>query len=358
MDPISAIVAALVAGAVEAARPMAVDAVKDAYAGLKALLVRKFSGTSTPIQGVEEKPSSEPRQSALKEELSDAGADRDKEVQASLQRLIDTLRQHAPQSVAHISATVSGGVNVQGSTFQGPATIMGGPTIQSDGGPVFQGAVNTGGGSLVCRDQIVNNITLQSVDLVTDLPSVLKSALTRISQGAEPEMLDSIAVVLDEISKLYQVIDTELTRYLSLTFDSPEQVKFDRAILVSLDGGLIDARAHEARGHCEKIGRLYFDRMRPWMKSKLTPEELDKCDKAFRILASSDWDMSCLIRELAHWLSQKASMTLDLLDGGDLLGANRLVKDARLDCHGLRQKLASTILDMRDIQADLIRLAP
>jgi hypothetical protein len=32
--------------------------------------------------------------------------------------------------------------------------------------------------------------------------------------------------------------------------------------------------------------------------------------------------------------------------------------DARLDCQGMRQKLASTISTMRDIQAELLRLAP
>ena len=41
MDPISTIVAALAAGAAEAAKPTAVQAVKDAYEGFKALIVRK-----------------------------------------------------------------------------------------------------------------------------------------------------------------------------------------------------------------------------------------------------------------------------------------------------------------------------
>jgi hypothetical protein len=35
-----------------------------------------------------------------------------------------------------------------------------------------------------------------------------------------------------------------------------------------------------------------------------------------------------------------------------------MVKDARLDSQSMRQKLASTINSMRDIQAELLRLAP
>jgi hypothetical protein len=113
MDPISAIVAALVAGAVEAAKPTAAQAVKDAYEGFKALIARKFSRTSTLLQGIEERPTSESRQSALKEELADAGADRDAEVSSALQNLINTLRQYAPQSVAHLHVTMSGGINLR-----------------------------------------------------------------------------------------------------------------------------------------------------------------------------------------------------------------------------------------------------
>src|ERR1700752_1426231 len=104
MDPISAIVAALVAGAAEALKPTAAQAVKDAYEGFKALLVRKFSRSSTPLQGVEERPASESRQNALKEELVDAGADRDAEVATALRTLVAALQQHAPQSVAHLTA--------------------------------------------------------------------------------------------------------------------------------------------------------------------------------------------------------------------------------------------------------------
>jgi hypothetical protein len=272
MDPISAIVAALVAGATEVARPTAVQAVKDAYEGFKALIVRKFSRSSTPLQGVEERPTSESRQGALKEELSDAGADRDAEVTSELQNLIATLRQHAPQSVAHITATVSGGINVQGGTFRGPVSIAGGnTTIQSGGGAVVQAAVNTGGGIFVGRDQVINNITLHSVDQGEDLAAVLKASMAQLASNPEPDALDAMAVVLDEISKLYQLIDTELTRYLSLSFDDPQQMPRDRAVLLSLDGGQISARAKEARGHCEKISRIYSSRLRIATPSTLTP---------------------------------------------------------------------------------------
>jgi len=359
MDPISAIVAALVAGATEAVRPTAAQAVKDAYNAFKALIVRKFAKSSTPIQGVEEKPTSEARQGALKEELTEAGADRDAEVSSALQNLVATLRQHAPQSVAHLTATVSGGLNVQGGTFQGPVSIAGGnTTIQTGGGAVIQAAVNTGGGAFIGRDQVINNITLHSVDQVQDLAAVLKASIAQLATNLEPDALDAMAVVLDEISKLYQLIDSELTQYLSLSLDDPLQVTRDRAVLLSLDGGQISARATEGRGHCEKISRIYRSRLKPWLEARLAPNAMSRVEQAFGVLASSDIDMSYVIGQLAQWLSQKASQTLNLVDAGDIAGARRMVKDARLDSQSMRQKLASTISSMRDIQAQLLSLAP
>jgi len=167
-----------------------------------------------------------------------------------------------------------------------------------------------------------------------------------------------MAVVLDEISKLYQLIDSELTQYLSLSLDDPLQVTRDRAVLLSLDGGQISARATEGRGHCEKISRIYRSRLKPWLEARLAPNAMSRVEQAFGVLASSDIDMSYVIGQLAQWLSQKASQTLNLVDAGDIAGARRMVKDARLDSQSMRQKLASTISSMRDIQTQLLSLAP
>jgi len=359
MDPISAIVAALVAGAAEAAKPTAVQVVKDTYAGFKALIVRKFSKSATPLQGVEEKPASESRQSVLKEELAEAGADRDPDIAAALQNLIATLQQHAPQSVTNLTATVSGGYNLQGSTFRAPVNISSGNTTnQTGGGAVVSGTVNTGGGNFVGRDQTINNITIHSVDQIQDLAVILKSAMTQLTANPEPDALDAMAVVLDEISKLYQLIDTELTRYLSLSFDDPQQTARDRAVLLSLDGGQIGVRATEARGHCEKISRIYSSKLRLWFHDRLAPDAMTRVERAFGVLASSDADMTYVIHQLSQWLSSKATLTLNLVDAGDLTAARKMVKEARLDCQAMRQKLAATISSMRDIQAELLHLAP
>lgn len=350
MDPLSVIVAALVAGAAEAAKPAAAQAVRDAYAGIKALIGRKFGRASTPLLGVEEKPVSETRQAALKEELADAGAAGDPEIRTAVDALIAALKQYAPQSAAGFTTTITGAVS-------GPVAIGGGHAIQSGGGTVFMGAVNTGGAPVIGGDQVINNITLHTIDQVADLAGILATAMNRLGANPEPDALDAMSVVLDEISKLYLLIDGELTRFLSLSFDDAGQLASDREVLLSLEGGKIHARAMEARGHCQKISFLFGSRLRGWLAARLSGDAMARVEQAFGVLASSDADMAYAIHLLADWLGGKAQETLDALDDGDSNRARAIVRAARRDCLQMRQKLAGTLSTMREIQAELLRFA-
>lgn len=69
MDPVSAIVGALVAGATAAASGVAQDAVKDAYRALRQVLVDSYKLVSASL--LEKKPSDPAFQSAVESELRD-----------------------------------------------------------------------------------------------------------------------------------------------------------------------------------------------------------------------------------------------------------------------------------------------
>ena len=142
MDPITIILTALVAGAASSAKDVGVQAIKDAYAGLKALVVRKFGGKADvepSIQQVEKKPDSEGRQATLKEELAAAGADKDEELVKLAQALLDLLKQHDAGTLATYSATLTG----SGAIAQGPGATAAGAGGIAIGGSV-QGDVSMG----------------------------------------------------------------------------------------------------------------------------------------------------------------------------------------------------------------------
>jgi hypothetical protein len=94
MDPLTSIVTALVAGAVAGLKPTAEQVIKDAYAGLKALITRKYTTVSLDL--LEQNPSSENRKAVVKEDLEKAAAAEDPEVLGKAKDLLEAIKSYAP----------------------------------------------------------------------------------------------------------------------------------------------------------------------------------------------------------------------------------------------------------------------
>jgi hypothetical protein len=95
MDPISMIVMALVTGAATALKPTAEQAVKDAYAGIKELIQRKYG--SLEVTMLETDPASKERQAIIKQNLEKTGAKQDEELLRRAQAILNAVQTHAPE---------------------------------------------------------------------------------------------------------------------------------------------------------------------------------------------------------------------------------------------------------------------
>jgi hypothetical protein len=148
VEPVMMIVTAVVAGAVAAGKEVAAQVVKDSYAGLKALIVRRFgekADVATALQQVEQKPDSTARQAVLKEELEAAGAEQDAEVLRQAQALLDLLKEHGLAAGPAYQAELRG----SGAIAQGPGAVAAGAGGVAIGGDVKEGIVITGHGNVV-----------------------------------------------------------------------------------------------------------------------------------------------------------------------------------------------------------------
>jgi hypothetical protein len=96
MEAVSIIVSAIAGGALAGLKPTAEAAVKDAYAGLKAVLRRKFG--SVDITPIEAKPESQAKRDSVAEDLRDAGAERDVELLEAARALLEVLKNRAPET--------------------------------------------------------------------------------------------------------------------------------------------------------------------------------------------------------------------------------------------------------------------
>lgn len=98
MDPITLIVSALAAGASAALKPTAEKAVKDAYEGVKALIVKRYERVSVDV--IENDPSDQTRQAILAQDLERVAASGDEELLDAAKHLISEVETHAPESAA------------------------------------------------------------------------------------------------------------------------------------------------------------------------------------------------------------------------------------------------------------------
>ena len=127
MDPITLIVTALAAGAALGVKDTASSAVKDAYAGLKAL-VRKRLGGRTDAEVVLARHEKAPQiwQAPLTAELTEAAADRDPDLVAAAQalmNLIDGAGARAGKYTVDVRGAQGvqiGDHNSQGNVFHAP----------------------------------------------------------------------------------------------------------------------------------------------------------------------------------------------------------------------------------------------
>lgn len=94
MDPVTVtIVSALAAGAAAGATDAATSAIKDAYAGLKRLIVDRYGKTSEAVDLVTADPASKARQAVLAEELEKTSAAQDGELKSAAQALLDAVSE-------------------------------------------------------------------------------------------------------------------------------------------------------------------------------------------------------------------------------------------------------------------------
>jgi hypothetical protein len=120
MDPITA---AIVAALTSLAEP----AVKDAYQGLKSVIVRKLGTTHEVVKAVEnleQKPDSTGRRDTLQEEIAAARTVDDTDIAAAARALLEDLKKR-PGGSQTVQQTVTGNKNV----FSGTGDVhIGGTT--------------------------------------------------------------------------------------------------------------------------------------------------------------------------------------------------------------------------------------
>ena len=168
-----------------------------------------------------------------------------------------------------------------------------------------------------------------------------------------------LVTVLDELSKIYVAMESELGTYLSFFFDDSDGklLARQRADLARLESGAIQARMSEARGRCGKIWNIYTRYLTPWFDRVLDPTESKELFGLFRELSEIDSHMVDTINGLATWLAAEANVTMDLVEEGDLVKANARIVAARREVRPLRKRIADAMVQIRELEGQFIEIS-
>ena len=126
MDPITLIVTALAAGAALGTQDTVSAMVKDAYAGLKALVKKRLGGgPAAELVLARHEQAPETWQAPLMAELAAAGADHDRDLLAAAKALLDLVGEPGGTGKYTVDAQGAQGVQVgdhnrQDNTFNAP----------------------------------------------------------------------------------------------------------------------------------------------------------------------------------------------------------------------------------------------
>ena len=135
MDPMTLIMTALTAAAAPAGTALVSEAVKDGYAKLKDLIVRKFGAKSNVdayLTTIEKATHSKELKEILQNELEIQGADKDKETVQAAISLFDLLKKEGLISGPKYQAVLRG----SGAIAQGPGSVAAGEGGIAIGGDV------------------------------------------------------------------------------------------------------------------------------------------------------------------------------------------------------------------------------
>ena len=94
---------------------------------------------------------------------------------------------------------------------------------------------------------------------LADELGVISAVKDKLIMNPDPAA-DKLVTALEELAKIFESLNSELSRYLSITFYDGQGFKEraeERSNLVELEGGQVTARMARARGHCKKIMNIY-----------------------------------------------------------------------------------------------------
>jgi hypothetical protein len=163
--------------------------------------------------------------------------------------------------------------------------------------------------------------------------------------------------VFAELSRVLNVVDTELTTFGAVTFDkkmSAQDLNREKRRLHRLTGSALLNEVADGKSACGKIRNIYKRNLRGWFSRVLNRKQSDDLRDTFSMLGNSDNDMMNGLEDLIRWLSRRAKVLEKLITEKKWAEANRFVENAKREAEPLRRKIEKYRAKLRAYEREVI----
>lgn len=163
-----------------------------------------------------------------------------------------------------------------------------------------------------------------------------------------------VVVALEELSQALTIFETELVRFLTISFDTDEEIADARKTLVELESDRLLARISKGKASVRRVENLYGRYLRTWLDAILAREESDLLEELFADFTGDEMDYLDLLSELGQELSETVHKTSLLLNECKLDEAGEIVAELRVQTLPGRRAASGLLRKLFLLEAELI----
>ena len=131
---------------------------------------------------------------------------------------------------------------------------------------------------------------------------LVKKKLLPKKDEAKKEM----QIILFELKQIYLVFEKEFDKFRLLNFSNSNLLYYSNKDLASIINNNYKEKFNEARGHCDKIIAVYYQYLKRWFATLVSPKKAEKLDSLFTSMSNFDHEMLVHIENFVSWITKQA----------------------------------------------------
>jgi uncharacterized coiled-coil DUF342 family protein len=191
-----------------------------------------------------------------------------------------------------------------------------------------------------------------TIELGEKLAKLFKSVKIKIT-GNEKTAAADLNIVIDELRKFYDAIQSEISDFQSLDFSDSANISKNKRTLFDMQSGTMNVRISDASGSCSKIKRIYDSHLDTWFKKTFQNEDQKylEIQHIFKQLSEYDLSMIEATNDLVRYLSPKCDEILKMMTENDkdkIIAYHDSISNELLETRKKISEVAKQLIDFKN----------